>query len=86
METVLTFLLIRFAVVAAVVTIVAVILFAIAVRLKRRGRWSETKRRIGPVAVRTADLYARRVGRQSPTARTANAAARLIDHDGDHSS
>ncbi|SDS87697.1 hypothetical protein SAMN04489812_3332 [Microlunatus soli] len=46
METVLNLLLIRFAVIAAVVVVVALILFAIAVGLRRRGRWEQTRDRV----------------------------------------
>jgi uncharacterized protein HemY len=50
----LTLLLIRFAIIAAVVVVVAVALFGVAVHLKRRGKWDGTKQRIGPLAVRAA--------------------------------
>ena len=88
METVLTLLLIRFAIIAAVVTVIAVALFGIAVHLKRRGRWDRTKRRIGPMAERAADMYAQRS--QSPTrgswtARAAKSAAKRLNEERDRS-
>ncbi|WP_338886349.1 hypothetical protein [Rhodococcus sovatensis] len=86
METVLTLLLIRFAIIAALVTVVALALFGIAVHLKRRGRWDGTKQRIGPMAVRAADMYARRSqssARGSWTTRAAKSAAKRLDEDRD---
>ena len=86
METVLTLLLIRFAIIAAIVTIVAVTLFGIAVHLKRRGKWNATKRQLGPMAVRAADLYTRRSqpsARGSWTAHAAKSAAERLNQDGD---
>lgn len=88
METVLTLLLIRFAIIAAVVTVVALALFGIAVHLKRRGKWDGTKKRIGPMAVRAADMYARRSpssSRRSWTARAAQSAAKRLNEDRDGS-
>ena len=83
METVLTLLLIRFAIIAAIVTIVAVTLFGIAVHLKRRGKWNAAKRQLGPIAVRAADLYTRRSqsSRGSWTARAAKSAAQRLNQD-----
>ncbi|AEA26760.1 hypothetical protein Psed_4610 [Pseudonocardia dioxanivorans CB1190] len=62
METVLTFLLVRFAVLAVIVAVLVIVGFALITRLKRRGRWEETRRRLGPVASRAAAGYARRRG------------------------
>jgi len=88
METVLTLLLIRFAIIAAILTVVAVTLFGIAVHLKRRGKWNATKRQLGPMAVRAADLYTRRPkpsARGSWTARAARSGAQRQNEDGDRS-
>lgn len=82
MQTVLTLLLIRFAIIAAVVTVVAVGLFAVAVHLKRRGKWDAARKRLGPAALEAADLYSRRSGSgTSLTARAAQSAARRLNSD-----
>lgn len=46
METILNLLLIRFAVIAAVVVVGVLILFGIAVGLRRRGQWEQTRDRV----------------------------------------
>lgn len=88
----MTFLLIRFAVIAAVIAVLVVVLFAVAVRLKRRGRWDDARRRIAPLARNAADLYAgRTAGRARRTdargtwkASARYAADRLDDRQYDH--
>lgn len=65
--TVMTFLLIRFAVLAAVVAVLVVVLFAIALKLKSRGRWDDTRRRMVPLARNAADLHAGRTTRRPGT-------------------
>lgn len=80
METVLTLLLIRFAIIAAVITVVAVTLFAVAVHLKRCGKWDSARTRLGPTALRAADLYSRRSGSgTSWKARAALSAAQRLN-------
>lgn len=66
METVLDLLLIRFAVIAAGITVLALVVFAVALSLKRRGRLDDVRRSLEPLAraaLRTA--AARRTGRRS---------------------
>lgn len=48
---------------AALVRVAGIVLFAIAVRLKRRGKWEETRQRVAPLVVRAVDGYTRRTGR-----------------------
>ncbi|GAB3585305.1 hypothetical protein GCM10027445_62650 [Amycolatopsis endophytica] len=59
METVLTVLLVRFALIAAVVVAVALVVLAVVLVLHRRGRGDQARR----VAETAADFARRRIGR-----------------------
>ncbi|MDL5154540.1 hypothetical protein [Actinomycetospora termitidis] len=76
METVLTLLLVRFAILAAVVAVLVVVGFAVVSRLRRRGQWERTRDRLTPFAAHAADRYGRRPGAGGALAR---AAARRLD-------
>ncbi|MDF0531293.1 hypothetical protein P0W64_00445 [Tsukamurella sp. 8F] len=62
LETVLNVLLIRFGIVVALVGMAAVVVFALALRLKRRGRLDAARRRYGAPAARAMRGYSRRRG------------------------
>ncbi|WP_371676980.1 hypothetical protein [Streptomyces sp. NBC_01276] len=49
METVLTFLLVRFALIAAALVVAALVVFAVALRLKRRGRLDQVRGSLEPL-------------------------------------
>lgn len=76
LHTVMTVLLVRFGVIAAGIGVLAVVLFAIALRLKRAGRWEETSRKWRPAVARALDSYADR--RSGVSASACKAAARRV--------
>ncbi|MDJ0395349.1 hypothetical protein QMK17_18650 [Rhodococcus sp. G-MC3] len=86
MATVFMLLLVRFAIIAAVVAVIAISLFAVALHLKRRGKWESARNQIGPTVTRVADLYARRSppnGRGSWKTRALTSAARRLNDEGE---
>ena len=74
----MTLLLVRFAVLAGVVAALAVVGFAVVARLRRRGRWEQTRERWAPVVSRAAQHYRTRSGSGVGRALT-QAAARGLD-------
>lgn len=87
METVLRILLIRFGIVVAVLVVVALVIFGIALSLKRRGKLGEAKAKAAPL-VRGAAKYLADRGDRSGSKRSGlagqalNAAGRYLDGDG----
>ncbi|MFD0379469.1 hypothetical protein [Streptomyces sp. NPDC127112] len=61
METYLTYMLIRFALLAAGVVAVALLVFAVALVLKRRGRLDQVRRQVDPLARSALRAAARRL-------------------------
>ncbi|MGW3498992.1 hypothetical protein [Streptomyces sp. NPDC001020] len=64
METALTYLLIRFAVIAGGLVILALVVFAVALALKRRGKFDDAKRRVAPLVREGVRLWAQRAERK----------------------
>ncbi|GHG64401.1 hypothetical protein [Streptomyces griseocarneus] len=69
METALTFLLIRFAVIVGGLVILALVVFAVALNLKRRGRLDEARRRAEPLVREGVRVLAARAARKRGTRR-----------------
>jgi hypothetical protein len=93
LSTVMNLLLIRFGIIAAGIAVLAVIVFAIAVVLRRKGKLGTTMKQIAPLARSYADArnaaaanpYARRRKNRSGIVHTtaANAVARYLSEKGD---
>ncbi|WP_166982156.1 hypothetical protein [Paramicrobacterium fandaimingii] len=58
-ETIMNILLIRFGIIAAVVVVIAIALFALALWLRRRGMLSNASRRVAPLARKAAEYRSR---------------------------
>lgn len=88
MESVLNFLLIRFGVIAGGLVLLALLVFGVAVALKRRGRLDDARRRVAPVvrgAARLASERGRRTGasrgRGQWTSAAIRTAGRYLEND-----
>lgn len=80
METVLPLLLLRFAVIVGALVLLALLVFAVAVYLKRRGKLGDARRRAAPVVRGAARMLDERSGRGGSPAGTAmRAAGRYLD-------
>lgn len=62
METVLTMLLIRFGLIVGGLVVLALVVFAVALVLRRRGKLDSTRERVAPLARGVAQLLADRAG------------------------
>ncbi|HEX3783604.1 MAG TPA: hypothetical protein VHX38_28400 [Pseudonocardiaceae bacterium] len=92
MSTIMNLLLIRFGIIAAGIAVLAIVVFTIAVVLRRKGKLGSTMRRIAPLAKSYADsrnaaAYRRggrgRRGSGVWTTTAANAVAHYLSEKGD---
>lgn len=77
METVLNLLLIRFGVIVGALVVIALIVFAVAVALKRRGKIGQARRYAEPLARAIAQRLDRDTSHSPPRGSLASDAARI---------
>lgn len=79
LSTVMNLLLLRFGIIAICIAALAIVLFAIAVTLKRKGKLGATVQKIAPIARSYADSRNSRMGRNRGGA-WKNGAANAVAH------